>query len=682
MTNRVGQQLGNYRLINFLGEGGFAEVYLGEHIHLGTLAAIKVLRTQLSAEDVEHFRSEARIIARLEHPNIVRVLDFGVEDKVPFLVMSYAPRGTLRQLHPRGTPLPLPTIVSYVKQIADALQYAHGQKLIHRDIKPENMLVGKRDEVLLSDFGIALVAQSSRYQTTRDVVGTVAYMSPEQIQGKPVPASDQYSLGVVVYEWISGTRPFQGTFTEIAVQHAVVPPPSLRERFPAISPDVEQVIMTALAKDARYRFTTVQAFANALEQASISRQSYPFSRISQPSEFVPTFVPGRQIESTVPATPSIPASQPGVGDASRNQPEPARRNLSRRLFLLSIAGITVAGGGFAWWELAQKNSHVVASNSSGSHRTTASPTSPATTPSAATTASLGAIEYIYHGHSASVGTVAWSPPDGQRIASGSGDNTVQVWDAASGGNVLVYRGHAQAVQSVMWSPDGQRIVSGGNDRTVQIWDAATGNTLFTYTGHRDTVWAVAWSPGGKYIASASSDRTVQVWDATTGNPVYSYQGHAAIVYAVAWSMDSTRIASAGEDQTVQIWDSTAGSNVLTYTHHSGLVTSVVWSPDGTQIASGAHDKTVQVWNPTTGNTIVTCYGHFGQVDSVVWSSDGTRLVSGSTDRTAIIWSPTTGKSLYIYRGHSASVWCVAWSPNGKHVASGADDRTVQIWLGE
>ncbi|HET8842672.1 MAG TPA: protein kinase [Ktedonobacteraceae bacterium] len=272
MEDRIGQQLGNYRLTSLLGRGGFADVYHGEHIYLKTHAAVKVLQTRLTgAEDLDYFIKEAQTVARLSHPHIVRILDFGVDAETPFLVMDYAPNGTLRQRHKRGERVPLENVVQYTRQLADALQLAHDERLIHRDVKPENMLIGRRQEILLSDFGIALVAQSSRYQSTQDVVGTVAYMSPEQIQGKPRPASDQYSLGIVVYEWLSGERPFSGSFIELCTQHVVAPVPSLHARIPALSSDVEQVVLTALAKDPKQRFGNVQAFANALEQASRGR---------------------------------------------------------------------------------------------------------------------------------------------------------------------------------------------------------------------------------------------------------------------------------------------------------------------------------------------------------------------------------------------------------------------------
>src|SRR5437588_1325561 len=270
MADRVGQHFGNYRLVALLGQGGFAEVYLGQHVRFDQQAAIKVLHAHLSEQEAEHFQREAETIAKLAHPAIVRVFDYDVHEGVPFVVMDYAPGGSLRQRYPRGSLVPLPVIVSSVKQVAQALQYAHDQKFIHRDVKPENMLLGRRQEVLLSDFGIATIAHStsSLNVSAEGTSGTLAYMAPEQIEGHPRPASDQYALAVVVYEWLCGERPFEGSVSEVMAQHLSMPPPPLRERMPTIPPEVEQVVLRTLAKDPKARFTSVADFAIALEQAS------------------------------------------------------------------------------------------------------------------------------------------------------------------------------------------------------------------------------------------------------------------------------------------------------------------------------------------------------------------------------------------------------------------------------
>src|SRR6266704_2752457 len=247
MADLVGQQLGRYHLVRVIGQGGFADVYLGEHIHLNTHAAIKVLQMRLVGSSMEQFRNEARTIASLVHPNIIRVLDFGVENGIPFLIMDYAANGTLRQRHPKGVVLP-------------------------RDVKPENMLLGSSSEVLLSDFGLVLIAQSTGSRSIQEMSGTIAYMAPEQLQGKPHPASDQYSLGIIVYEWLTGDRPFNGAFVEIASQQMLTPPAPLHEKIPGISPAIEDVVLTALAKKPQQRFASIQAFATALEQAALSTQ--------------------------------------------------------------------------------------------------------------------------------------------------------------------------------------------------------------------------------------------------------------------------------------------------------------------------------------------------------------------------------------------------------------------------
>ena len=295
MTDRVGQKFGNYRLTRLLGEGGFAQVYLGEHLHLATLVAVKLLHTKFVTREQEEFLREARTIASLEHPSIVRVLDCGIEagQNEPFIIMQYAPHGTLRQRHPKGARLSPPTIMEYVQQVASALQYAHDSKLIHRDIKPENMLLGAKDELLLSDFGIALISSSSSSQSTKATAGTVAYMAPEQIVGKPRTASDQYALGIVVYEWLSGTAPFRGSFAEMCAQHLHAPPPSLCELLPWLDPGVEHVVMKALAKEPQERFATVRDFAAALEQSlQLQRSSLPVAKVAN--------VPGIPVVESVP----------------------------------------------------------------------------------------------------------------------------------------------------------------------------------------------------------------------------------------------------------------------------------------------------------------------------------------------------------------------------------------------
>ncbi len=173
----------------------------------------------------------------------------------------------MREHHPKGTRIPLDAIVFYVRQVAGALHYIHQQKLIHRDIKPESLLLGHNNEVLLTEFNSAIIIQSTRSQPTLEAAGTVAYMAPEQLRGKPRPASDQYALGIVVYEWLSGEPPFSGSIREIANQHLSAPPPPLHTRIPAISPALEHVVLKALAKDPQQRFEHVQAFALALEEA-------------------------------------------------------------------------------------------------------------------------------------------------------------------------------------------------------------------------------------------------------------------------------------------------------------------------------------------------------------------------------------------------------------------------------
>lgn len=652
----AGPCLGNYRLVRRLGRGGFADVYLGEHLRLGTYAAIKLLSTRLADKDREQFLAEARTIAHLEHPHIIRILDFAVEQDVPFLVMSYAPNGTLRQRYPKGTRLPLDIILMYLQQAADALQCAHDAKLVHRDIKPENMLLGRQGEMLLSDFGIAVVAHNSRSQNTEEVIGTLSYMAPEQIQGKPRPASDQYALGVIVYEWLCGCHPFQGTAAEVAAQHLHADPPPLRKQVPDLSPALEAVILKALEKDPHQRFASVREFAQAFSQSC--------------QDLLPTTGYSRQAPTnllTLPVDDHERASfyaLPTLPEGKLRQSKGARRGMSRRAWLLGTigaVGLAGSGGAFVFWEISQK---------------------PAP----------GNTILLYNGHLGSVTTVAWSP-DSTRIASGSDDTTVQIWDARSGTHPLVYRGHTTNINAAAWSPPhtSARIASasGNNffrgEHVVQVWSASSGAHILTYEGHTQPVRTVAWSPDGTRLASGSEDKMVQIWDADSGNLLTSFANHKALVSAVAWSPDGTRIASGSEDRTVQIWNASTASVIFSLSH-TNTVNAVMWSPDGTRVASASGnafwggDHSVQVWNATTGTSTLIYRGHKAPVNTMAWSPDGTRIASASSlEKTIHVWDVANGATLAVYHGHTLGINAVSWSPNGKYIASASRDGTVRVW---
>src|SRR5260221_890611 len=620
MTDRVGEELGKYRLTRLLGRGSFAEVYLGEQVYLKSEAAVKVLRTQLADSDIESFLKEAQTIARLVHPNIIRIFDFDVHEGTPFLVMDYASHGTLRQRHPKGIAIPLRTVVHYVRQIGDALQYAHNLKFIHRDVKPENMLLGRRDEVLLSDFGIVQVVIStlSENEGTQKIEGTIAYMAPEQFRGKARYATDQYALGVIVYEWLSGNRPFQGSLSEMASQHMFVPPPPLREKAPTIPPAVEEVVMMALAKDPKERFANVQAFANAFEQAASFAAKSSYAGTSP-------YAPPAPIVFTAPPTPAsvnessqvqqqIPPLHPTVIASSDDRPwlvqqqPPAIPSSSAS----SGAGMPVFTDPPAQIPLQLPTSAdllPVTETASASSLPTPSGSTPPPFPVQQDT-SAPAYSAIPPGHRYSrrtvliglVGLAGLTAAGTAGLALSQGGLSLFQGPKVStpsppslGTTLYTYRGHSNLVNMVAWSPDGKHIASSSLDGTVQVWDAANGGQGYTYRGHSSGVTGAAWSPDGKHIASSSLDGTVQVWDAADGGQVYTYRGHTSGVTGAAWSPDGKRIASSTLDCTVQVWDAADGGQVYTYRRHSRGVTAVAWSPDGKRIASGSKDTTVQIW---------------------------------------------------------------------------------------
>ncbi|GCF08426.1 serine/threonine-protein kinase [Dictyobacter arantiisoli] len=618
MMDRVGQRLGNYQLIRQLGSGGFADVYLGEHVFLDTQAAIKVMRSAMSSPEMGNFVREAQAIVQLRHSHLLRILDVGVEDvadqRVPFLVMDFARRGTLRNLHARGSIVDLDLVLSYLQQIAPALYYVHSQGRVHHNLKPENILVGEQHRLLLSDFGVVGDVQKLASLSRSQAVDTVAYMAPEQITRQAEPASDQYALAVLVYEWLSGTRPFEGDDPiEIARGHRSDPPPALVTRVPELSPLVEQVLFKALAKNPQRRFPDVQMFLTALEQA---QQGNPLASSFAPSGIrEPAYEPSTLIMPAIvveqQSTLIVPDSLSSISDANRYS------------------------------------------------------------------ASIGKLLVTFGGYSGVLTALAWSP-DNRDVAIGGLNGHVHIWSVRQGNTRLQRPGGVSAVKSLHWSPDGMYVATISQAAVLDVFHAEGNLSMITRRECED----VAWSSDSKYLALAlSAQARIVIISALQGREVFSYSSHTTPVYTVAWSPDGRYLASASEDGMIYVWNAQTGQNIHVEQYgYDFIVSQLRWSPDSTRlVAISLHNPHIRTWQALTGAQRMVYTGHTDKLHAVTWSASSALIASASSDHTVQIWHASSGAHLYTYTGHRAPVYCAQWSPDGTTIASTGTDGTVRVW---
>ena len=296
-----GQMLGPYRIIDQIGQGGMATVYKAYQASMDRNVAIKVLPSQLanSPEFAQRFQQEARIIAKLEHPHILPVFDYGESDGITYFVMRYLDAGTLSDRMKSGVPLPLNEIDRLFTQLAEALSYAHSYGIVHRDLKPSNAMIDSQGNLFLTDFGIAKLLESAspRLTQTDAIMGTPAYISPEQAQaGKVDQRSDIYSLGIILYEMVTGRVPFVAeTPLAVILKHVGDPLPPPSKLKPDIPEAIERVVLKALAKHPEDRYASVAEFLSAwkkaLDEAQRETRRAPETMISQPVSARPPLPP-------------------------------------------------------------------------------------------------------------------------------------------------------------------------------------------------------------------------------------------------------------------------------------------------------------------------------------------------------------------------------------------------------
>ena len=606
MASFIGKSIGDYVVNRFIGQGGYATVYQCEHLPTKTGRAIKIVEKPLSAEQEMLFLNEIDLHSQMRHSAIIPFRDSGETSDCRYLVIDYASFGTLERLS--GQQVELSIIVPFINQLATALDYMHQQYIVHCDVKPSNFLLVQNDTVSLGDFGIA----TNTARPIKGLYGTIEYVSPERWKRQPCPASDQYSLAITVYQWLSGECPFDN-------QKAILlnPPPSLCNQLPGLSQEIEDIVFKALVKEPQYRYDSVSAFATALEQAY--KRTMPVATIPTPQASTASAVKmTRKIGHPiiVPPTPIIGTRQlyPLLPRGKERSVYVYQAHKAEVVSLIwspdgtQLASADLKNNVHIWNALDGSNTH------------------------------------IHRGFSHMILNMAWSP-DGLCIASADEVQAVQFWDVMTRQKLFRYQHRTGPLDEVgiglyypmAWSRDGFYMISASDNQPLEKWDTTTGNRLFDYQHHTDTIKAIAWSPDQRLIASGGSDTTVHVWDADTGQTQYIYSRHRGYIHALSWSPNSQRVASAGTDGIVYVWNALDGSNILAYTvHRPREIKSLMWSPDGSKIAS-ADDKRVRIWNAITGETLTSLEEHTDKINVVTWSPTGEHLASASDDGTVRMW---------------------------------------------
>jgi WD40 repeat protein len=724
--------LGDYELVQKIARGGMGVVYRAWQKRLRRSVALKmILSGQLaSEEEVERFYAGARAAAQLDHPGIVPVFEVGEHDGRHYLSMGLVEGGTLAARVRQG-PLPGKEAASLVKQVAEAVGYAHHQGVIHRDLKPGNVLLDREGQAKVTDFGLArMVHEHSDLSRTGQVIGTPSYMAPEQAAGKVHevgPLADVYALGALLYCLVTGRPPFQAasvveTLRQVMEQEPLPP----RQLNPEVERDLETICLKCLQKDPGRRYAGARDVAGEL---------------------------GRFLAKE-------PIRARPVGTAERTwrwcRRNPAVATLAGLVAFLLVTG-TVVSSFFAIQtsryakrleeEVLQSNCRRYVAEFRQAHQAWREGQIPlveqllkAQEPDKPEARDLRGFEWYYlkrlcrlelrtlGGHQGTVWRLAFSR-DGRRLASACWDHTVKIWDPATGHDVCTLRGHEKEVYGVAFSPDGRQVASAGADQTVRVWDAdfgrellvlrdppapfmsvafsadgcrlaavagqlnqsgraqpgevllwnsQTGKQICTLHGHSHLVTDVAFSPDGGRLATASLDGSVKVWDTATGQEAFALRGHQQGVWCVAFSPDGHRLVSGGDDGTARVWETGRGKVGVALRGHTAPVYAVAFSPDGGSVASASQDCTVKVWNPNTQMELVTLRGHAGPVYGVAFSPDGWRLASAGEDRTAKVWSIANHEALTLI-GDTSATCCVAFCPDGRRLASGGSDRTIRIW---